>query len=304
MNPITVPDKDETLLVRQAWLLAFFANRPIPEMGEGAAYAFDEWIRIVPRKEIRWSLIGSSASEHKQVTEKTFGQCRSMLDKPKASARSMTAFELLGPEKFNPAFRFMVVGEGSLDAGSTYNTLMEIVLPWEFMDTLGIEPLVNLSLKVASNLPFDSGYLSPALNWGKDSKRREAGEAMIGHAMRHPGLDVHMNDATRLRLGKLARGGRWITFLGPDSIKVLGGAKKLAMAVNPGADVINTGAGLALRAGKTPAIGDVNRKDDLPLLRSVAQSIESVTYFNDRLLQTALFPRNADAYYRWERRFF
>jgi hypothetical protein len=302
MTPIMLLDKDKTFLVRQAFVIALFSNRTMSENAEGAAFALNEWMNIVPRREIKWSIMGSSASEHSPVTERTIGQCLSMLDRIKTAARKTTACKLSGPEKYNPAFRFVAVGEGNLEPDSPYNALLEITLPWEIVDSLGLEPLVQFSTKIAAKLPYDSGYLSPSLNWGKDSKRTDAGEAMIGPAMRHRGLDIHMNNATRLRLGKLGRGARWVTFLGSDLLRQLGGRENLAASVDTRVELISAGSGLALRAGKEPAIGDVNRQDDLPLLRSVARALEPVTYFNDRLLQSALFPKNAEAYQRWERR--
>jgi hypothetical protein len=302
MTPVNILDKDKTLLVRQGFVLAFFANRPFLEVADGVGRALDEWLEIVDRKNIKWSLVGSSATTHAVVTNRTLDQCRSMLDKTKAAERKTTAFKLMGPEKYNPANRFVAVGPGALGPEATDASLLEITLPWETVESPGADALVQFSLKIAAVMPYDSGYLSPALNWGKDSRRAEAGAAMIGPAMRHPGLDIHMNNATRFGIGRLSRGARWITFLGPHSIRELGGDEQIPQKAPSGVDVMNAGAGLAIRVSKAPALGDVNRKDNLPFLRAVARMIEPVTYFGDEFLESALFPEDPEAYQRWERR--
>jgi hypothetical protein len=120
-------------------------------------------------------------------------------------------------------------------------------------------------------------------------------------AFRSHGYDVANTLYTNTALGDRSRGARWLTMLGTDLVDRLGGKSALAAKLIDGVDVVEGAHGILLRAGKAPEIGDVNRQQSTPLLASVAEAIERVTFFGDKGLGP-LFggpePRN-----RWERRF-
>jgi hypothetical protein len=59
-------------------------------------------------------------------------------------------------------------------------------------------------------------------------------------------------------------------------------------------------AGVMLRAGKCPEVGDVNRRERLPLLRAMAKVLEPVTLFKDGFLNNIFV--DVDQLLRWERR--
>ena len=58
-----------------------------------------------------------------------------------------------------------------------------------------------------------------------------------------------------------------------------------------------------LRAGQLPEPGDFNRKQDLPLVASVARAIEKVTFFQDPNMLRMIFNLDEAKLERWERRF-
>ena len=161
--------------------------------------------------------------------------------------------------------------------------------------------MAELARGFAADLPYSSGYASPALSFIAESKLPAAGKVIVPAAFRHPGYDVHDNQDTRGFIGGRVIGARWLTFLGPELVKQLGGKKALAAAL-PGVTVVPAGHGVMLRAGTEPELGDSNRRIDTPLLRSVARMLEPVTFFENTQLK-GLFGGDLDRLDRWERRF-
>ena len=150
-------------------------------------------------------------------------------------------------------------------------------------------------------LPCDSGYASVALCFGNESQLDKAGAWMTPLAFRSHGYDIPYNLATACSLGKLCRGARWLTILSHELLGRIGDIDSLREQLADGVEIIQCSHGVLLRAGRTPEIGDVNRKRTTPLLASVAHAIEAVTYFGDSSLRP-LFG-DAERQDRWERRF-
>ena len=121
---------------------------------------------------------------------------------------------------------------------------------------------------------------------------------------RYPGYDVAHNSVGRAWLGKKIRGARWLSFLGPELTKQLGGVKRLKKAFEEPITVTKVGQGNMIRAGIMPELGDKNQKKDTPLLREIAKVLESATAFGEIvLLRTDFASRNESALESWERRF-
>jgi hypothetical protein len=173
-------------------------------------------------------------------------------------------------------------------------------MPSEFADADPVEKTVAYLRGVAEELPYDSGYASLALLCGGGSQEFAFSRAASPLAHRHPGLDMPDNDAKRIFLDRQLPGAYWLTFVGPASLGRLGGADALRHALDAAISVEPVGAGVMLRAGPRPEPGDVNRSENLPLLRKMAKvlapGIQSGTPILDHL-----FP-SEESRERWERR--
>jgi hypothetical protein len=108
---------------------------------------------------------------------------------------------------------------------------------------------------------------------------------------------------THVHIDKRVRGARWITILGPDLVKKLGGDSKLRKELPAPIVVSNVGPSVIIRAGVTPELGDVNRKLDTPLLKKVAKVLEPVTLFEELDMLSYFANFDEDTLKRWERRF-
>ena len=168
------------------------------------------------------------------------------------------------------------------------------------MDAASADAYVKTVAAIAEQLPYDSGYASPALTYGTDSQMPYFTEAARKWAFRHPGFDMCSNDATNTGIGRLVRGAHWLTFLGPWASKELGGEAGLRKKLPKDIEVQTVGGGVMLRAGKVPEVGDVNKSQKLPLLRAMAKVLEPVTLFDDTFLSSIFV--DMDEVSRWERR--
>jgi hypothetical protein len=302
--PIRHYDETGALLVRDGLLLVFFAQLPFPQMASGVEAILTEWLKMVPATAVQWAKVGANAEDISAADSNTLARCRSLLDPKKSQKRAITRFSLEGPEDTNPGFRFQVFGkiEMASDGKLQDTNLVEMRFPTEFLAETGASAFIDAACCMAEAIPYDSGYSSIGLNWPGEAMLRAAAKLIIPLALRHPGFDVHRNIFTRSILARECRGPGWLTFLSGMSIKRLGGNESLRSKLDPGVTIIPAGEGLAIRAGSMPQVGDVNRQENLTLLRSVARAIERVTFFEDTLLESGLFRGDADKFQRWQRR--
>jgi len=305
MTPIRHPGPEGTWLVRDHLEAVLFCRVNFVDMAEGARAAFDRWLDAVPRNALKWARIGGNAAEPKPFGATTIARCVDQLSPAKAAKREVSSFTLCGPQPYNSDYWFAAVGSADLfgpDAIDTEANFIEMRFPTEYLAERGVEPFVALMKDIAAGLPYSSGYASVALGYNAESHVSEAAEIIAPLALRHHGYDVHRHRYVKYDIGDLSLGARWLTLLGANLVEKLGGSEALAKQL-PGIGVEPAGAGLMLRAGEQPEIGDVNAQQGTPLLRMVAKAVEPVTLFGCQEL-LPLFVGNPETLDRWERRFF
>jgi hypothetical protein len=68
----------------------------------------------------------------------------------------------------------------------------------------------------------------------------------------------------------------WLTLIGPELLKKLGGLAKVSKDLaDEEISVVSMGGGICIKAGAAPQLGDVNRRDTLPLYRKVGAYLKS-----------------------------
>jgi hypothetical protein len=89
-------------------------------------------------------------------------------------------------------------------------------------------------------------------------------------SMRHPGVDVVRIPFDAKAVGEDGvKTVNWLTLLDADLVKQLGGQRGLRGKLSTDIDLITTKHGVIVQAGPIPGLGDVNRKEVLPLYREV-----------------------------------
>jgi Protein of unknown function (DUF3396) len=293
------------IYLREAMSVVLFFEPPVHEAVDGLRRAFEFYLGKVPTNALTWSSVGATSEEWKPMVKTTISRCLGQLNKEAAAKRKVTSFELTDGEVGGgaPGYSFKVIGRPREEAWPDTLGLLQMTFPMETVDDGTVDPFVKFCKQGAALIPFVSGYAAPGLQWAEVNSGLAADESKA-IAIRHPGYDVQNNSATRLHLGKRTRGAYWLTFLGPELVEALGGSEQLRNSFPKPIDVEPVGAGVMIRAGALPELGDVNKGIGVPLLRAVAKVIEPVTFFGDRALLGQFTNFDEDYFKRWDRRLF
>jgi hypothetical protein len=302
VKPIRFDGKFGATRVRDGLIIAFFRQEPFDKWAAAVGAAFELWLENVPTESVTHAMVGPTASKMDPIGPRTLAGCRAQLEPSKAKQRKISSFEIGGPQQWNSDYRFIVCGSQDAKPGKGRTCFVELRFPTEMLDASG-DKFADLATRFAETLGCDSGYASLALHWSTESELVRASEEQVPLAMRHPGFDLHHLHGARYRLGDRCRGARWLTFLGPELVKELGGRAALQKKVGADVKVTELDKGVSLRAKGPPVPGDVNRKQLPPGMPGMARALEPVTFFGDEDLGSKIFAGDHELCARWERRF-
>lgn len=182
--------------------------------------------------------------------------------------------------------------------------VFRMVLPVESGDSPDL--VIRLAQDALAEFPLDSGYCGYSLLWDRDpSVDRAICEWAAPLLRRHPGLGygkpVSIANASEMGLAVV----NWLTLLGPELTAAMKGGDALAQNAPAEVGVLPLGQGGAmLRAGEAPGLGDVNRRDPLPLYQAVGRLVAPVVAPDEALDEVAVDGMEGDDAYDWLRRFF
>lgn len=163
----------------------------------------------------------------------------------------------------------------------------------------GLDAAVAFSRDLATQLPYASGYVSPALVYGS-----AIGKAWP-YAIRHPGFDIADPVAVAKDLEDRLPGVYWLNFLGPRLCEKLGGYAEIHSVLPQGTQTMLTNqGGVTIQLGMSPEVGDIAYAHDMPLYQVVAKQLQDHihipedVYFHDIPLAC-----DRDAQLAWHRRY-
>jgi len=146
----------------------------------------------------------------------------------------------------------------------------------------GLNEVLSFVDRLSGFLPYSYGYVSPALSYShffSDTLR---------YIYRYPGFDVVHPGAVASDLDDRILGPYWVNIFGPRSNIMLNGADALRRVLPNEVQVSSCGGGGArVVLGDVPDVGDVNRRNNLPLYRAVASifrpymRVPEIIYFKD-----------------------
>jgi hypothetical protein len=244
--------------------IALLANRPLQELGDGAAACYRLFMTRFGKDVERYS-------------------AGSMRKARAFSAKYADVFPTLCHEKdiSLPWYKIFRGKEKLLDylppvfQTSAYHefSALQLHLPPTVADDL--DDLLSLVSKLAEAFPFRCGYVGYSLCWNDQSADRTPMVPPLIAPLhkRYPGFAWGV---ARLLADHPLPPVNWLTLLGPEVVEKLGGITRVRKDLKDKAiSVEPMGAGICIRAGDAPEIGDRNRGDDLPLYRKVG------TYLKD-----------------------
>jgi hypothetical protein len=153
---------------------------------------------------------------------------------------------------------------------------LRLALPVE--DVLEQEAaFVELARELTRKLAFTSGYAGFSFNRAEESELETTGReqsAALSHRWR--GIDVEDLATTLYAIRQGLKSAGWLTLVGRRLLQTLGGEKALAKALPEEVTVHALPFGVLIQAGPRPLLGDVNRREDLPLYRAVGRVLAPV----------------------------
>ena len=278
--PIKLMDGEQVCL-RDGLVFVLFINKSHAEIAENAGQLFDKYIDTIGEDTLNY--IHDRGEFFRPMTKKILNRARKLLSSEGAKKRKDEFFTLISAnhpsEAGNHLFQYSAEDLSQLDPEET--SYIEIWFPTEYVEQIGHEIFVQLILAMASLVPFTSGYCSLAFNH-PDWARTAAENYIRKIAFRYPGIDIHLTQSTAMVIGNSVRGAYWLTLLGPEPLSELGAnIDDIKAELGDEIRVLEINKSIAIQAGDKPLSGDINSKDNLPLIRKVAKLIEPIMLIQD-----------------------
>ncbi|MFY0567574.1 DUF3396 domain-containing protein [Archangium lansingense] len=172
-------------------------------------------------------------------------------------------------------------------------------LPTEYLEEHGPGRVRELVLKLASELPFNSGHAGLAFLFPEGVLGTI--ESLREECLRYPGLDVPGFSTASMFIGTRIKGVHWLNLLGQPVLGELGGTEGLRSRLHsPGTTVQEIdGQRAVVTLGQWPEAGDVREGHLLPAYRELARILEPWLY--EERFDWGGFSR--EDMRRWKRRF-
>jgi hypothetical protein len=245
----------------------------------------DLFLGILPEK-TQLYVLGNNDRQYKPLTPQSMRRLRQTLKDLDKRGRF---YSIKDAPEFN-------VGQFSLEIhlGSDHAMradAVQIALPIGWGDSGDAERVVELFGKYIGAAPFWAGVAGYGFDlvWGREFEQRgmpvnfQLSKRLHGVLIRDRLQEIYL-------VKKLKSAG-WLTYLDAELVEKVGGEAALKTAVGEAVSVASLGAGLLLRTGPTPPVGDVNRQDkDVEPLAAVNRAIKNIRL--EHWLSTNLF--NAD----------
>ena len=303
IKPIEARDTESgQVLMRSGIILAFFLEPFVYECSKALTSAFDRFLQAVPPDSLKWAVINATSEQWREVDPKVMKRIRDSLAPNGARKRKFTAFRVNDAGDEAPQYGFTLSDRDKDEEQPVSRTLVQMTFPPGAADEERVDAFYSLVAEFTAVLQPAYGYCAPAL-LPSDARQTAAFVEIRRVAQRFPGYDVAVNDLTQLDIDARVRGARWITMLGPALACALGGSDAMRRALPAQVEVRDVAGTTMIRAGRTPELGDVNRKLGTPLLRAVARVLEPVTLFGEINLLSYFANFDDDVLRRWERRF-
>ncbi len=238
----------------------FWLLRPFDEHPKAFLSVFDALAAEV-RPHANWWR-NEDMGEFKPASARAWSSPKRWMTGPKENTRSFMAFE--HPSELGAGRRVLHCAYNHaesfyFDSNTPY---IRLVLPYEGLES-DPEAFLARTLNVAEQLPIMCGHCGYSLEVSHVFKH--GGEnAAYPIAMKHRGVNLHSDLATwRLRETNALDTVNWLTLVGVEALKILGGRKQVLAELRAQKDVIvhELKTGLVVQAGAAPQIGGSRKTD-------------------------------------------
>ena len=295
---VRVQSEGSPLRIRHGLIIRFFIHRSHAEFAPGLLRALNTYMQAVgpevlawyPDVEGDWQRLDDTAWERTRqaLLAEAVHTFATLVDRPDGGVDFQFNYEGISLE-----------APGLLDDPGRA-CVVTFWLPTKFLEERGPRYVRELALKLASHLPYDSGYSSLIFN--TSAQFTTVTRQIDKLCFRYPGVDV-LNQRVSWDIGTRVPGAYWLTFLGPPVLGELGGVEGLRARLSaPGTTVQPLEDHRAVvTLGEWPEAGDLEAGEDLPAYRELARVLEPWLYHDASRVFDPNFPPEDKL--RWERRF-
>jgi hypothetical protein len=262
LDKFTRRDEDGTLYTASLQIV-LYAKKPLPELATGAIACYRLFVKKFGGS-LYWYL-AENMRKGRRFSEKYVEVFPTLCQEPEVCLPRYRLVSGTGLQDCVPP----VFGTG----GFADFSWLQVHLP----PTIGHDwkELLTLLTAMAEPFPFRYGTVGLSLCWDDTSVARDMQVPnSIGALLkRYPGFNLGTpREITDQDMPPV----NWVTLLGPELLKKLGGITKVrkAFAEDKEISVAPLGDGAFIRAGESPQLGDRNRGDDLPLYRKVGRYLK------------------------------
>jgi len=279
---ILVVNPDGSVSIREVFIIVFYLARPNLDIVQSVERAIRGFVELVSLDAL--SDYYNYDGEQEELTAQSLDEIiTERLLGPNREANAN--IELSGRGIYAPEYYLWYNGK-ALDIEEARE---EVGYLWSWMPRNfylnNTVKTINYISSLALDLPFTFAYSSLGLA-GENKYVKQ------GLAIRHPGLDIAHPGCVSADLGLRAAGSYWMNLLGPELCALVGGVTALRAEL-PGEILVDElpGGKCQILLGPEPGIGDINRRDLLPLNQSLARFFrrkgvlhvpERVVYFVDQ----------------------
>ncbi len=266
------------VVLRDGLVLCFFMRRSHGEVAPGLWRALQAYCRAIPPQSLAWYV--TDEGDWDPLDEKGWVQIRSwVLDTTWPTATRVHLAESCGEVR---AYNFEYFGywldSPFCERDEKVACAAAFTLPTEYLLEHGPARVRALTLELARELPFNSGYASLAF-LSPGGIRSPAMRSLERNTFRFPGLDIWHLSSTSGSIGTRVRGAYWLTFLGQPVLGQLGGADALRERLPPAISLEPLDSErLLLTLGEWPLTGAEESGDDMTLYRTLARILEPHLY--------------------------
>lgn len=246
----------------------FFVGAPSSHV-EGILDFYDQALSVIKSDIVQY--VTGTMSKPKRVKADTFDILPLWVTDPKAKKDIMQLRldNSTGPDSAaDHAFQFVYFEHYKAGA-------VRLVLSASFADESA--RFADLARRLAKMLKFSFGLGGYSLGWNRVGElAHEAKKDIYVISRRYPGIDIPDIQGDIRAISQGIKCVNWLTLLDDAYVERLGGMDRLRKALDQQVVCDRVTNGVVIQAGPRPEMGDVNRRETLPLYHNVGRAVAKV----------------------------
>jgi len=259
--------------------MSIFLPRPFSSVRDPVWDLWQKYIAFTGKDKFTWARLGGG-NRSRAVDASTFRTIASWLTGKKSPGKDCWISIHDGPMDCLGKHSFELEGLGEPNTGQEDVSYIDIGFPVDLLETLGGQKVADRFVDLVAKVPFYCG-MAGFIFHRSPYKFNAVIKQMAALSRRYEGVEVSASQREQYWAEKGLVSVNWITLLGNDLLKKLGGSESVQRKLPSGCRVTVVEHGIVIRAGDSPLLGDRNTgKDELGLWRDVYKVVKPVQFID------------------------